>query len=105
MGEPLTINDVDLVEQVSRLVGALSDDEAALVRTVTPPAEVGAPSMEHLFDLVDLLSTIRGDEALAEYVFAIAPRWDGTVEALVLAGRVTTACSRYELERRVVEIV
>ena len=42
--------------------------------------------MEHLFDLVDLLSTIRDDEAMAEYVFAIAPRWDGTVEDPV-AGR------------------
>lgn len=104
MSETQVINDADVVEQVRGLVGGLSDDEAALVHTVTPHDAAGAPSMEHLLDLVDLLSTIRDDEAMAEYVFAIAPGWDSTVEALLLAGRVTTACSRYELECRVPEI-
>ena len=47
--------------------------------------------VEHLFDLVDLLATIRGDEAMAEYVYAIAPDWDGSIEMLLLGGRVTTA--------------
>ena len=53
---------------------------------------------EHLFDLVDLLATIRDDEAMAEYVYAIAPGWDGTIETLLLGGRVTTAFTRFELE-------
>ena len=53
---------------------------------------------EHLFDLVDLLTTIRFDEAMAEYVYAIAPGWDGTIETLLLGGRVTTAFTRFELE-------
>ena len=35
---------------------------------------------EHLMDLVELLATIRDDEAMAEYVYAIAPGWDGTIE-------------------------
>jgi hypothetical protein len=104
MGERQAIGDAGVVEQVRSLVGELTDDEAALVRTVTPPEVADDPSIGHLFDLVDLLSTIRYDEAMAEYVFAIAPRWDGTIEALLLAGRVTTACSRYELGRRVSEV-
>jgi hypothetical protein len=80
------------------LVGELTEDEAALVRTLTPADLVEAAKVEHLFDLVDLLATIRDDEAVAEYVYAIAPGWDGTVETLLLGGRVTTAFTRYELE-------
>ena len=57
--------------------------------------------IEHLFDLVDLLATIRDDEAMADYVYAIAPEWDGSIETLLLGGRVTTALTRYELEHRV----
>ena len=53
---------------------------------------------EHLKDLVDLLTTVRDDEAMAEYVYAIAPAWDGTIETLLLGGRVTTAFSRFTLE-------
>ena len=56
--------------------------------------------VEHLFDLVDLLATIRHDEAMAEYVYAIAPGWDGSIETLLLGGRVTTAFNRCTLERR-----
>lgn len=104
MGETRLMSDTDVVGQVRGLVGDLTEDEAALVRAVTPPELTGAPGVEHLLDLVDLLSTIRHDEAMAEYVFAIAPGWDGTVEALLLAGRVTTAFSRYELERRVPQV-
>jgi|HubBroStandDraft_2_1064218.scaffolds.fasta_scaffold810903_2 hypothetical protein len=96
---------VDVVEQVRGLVGDLTDDEAALMRAMTSPEPADGASIEHLFDLVDLLSTIRHDEVMAEYVFAIAPSWDGTVEALLVAGRITTAFSRYELERRVPELV
>jgi hypothetical protein len=86
------------VVQVRELVGMLSDDEAALVRTLTPADLSEAARIEHLFDLVDLLRTIRDDEAMAEYVYAIAPGWDGTIETLLLGGRVTTAFSRFELE-------
>ena len=35
---------------------------------------------------------------MAEYVYAIAPGWDGTIETLLLGGRVTTAFTRFELE-------
>ncbi len=37
---------------------------------------------------------------MADYVYAIAPMWDGTIEALLVAGRVTTVFNRYEIERR-----
>jgi hypothetical protein len=87
-----------VVVQVRELVGTLSDDEAALVRSLTPADLPGAARVEHLFDLVDLLRTIRDDEAMAEYVYAIAPGWDGTIETLLLGGRVTTAFTRFELE-------
>jgi len=82
-------------------VGELTDDEAALVRTLTSADLTEATKTEHLFELVDFLAVIRDDEALAEYVYAIAPAWDGTVAALLLAGRVTTAVSRHELARLV----
>jgi hypothetical protein len=84
------------------LVGELTDDEAALVRTLTPADLTDATKVEHLFELVDLLATIRYDEAVAEYVYAIAPGWDSTIAALLLGGRVTTAFNRYELESLVV---
>jgi hypothetical protein len=44
------------------------------------------------------LTTVRDDEAMAEYVYAIAPAWDGSIETLLLGGRVTTAFSRFTLE-------
>ena len=79
-------------------VGKLTDDEVALVRTLTPADLADTARAEHLKDLVDLLTTVRDDEAMAEYVYAIAPAWDGTIETLLLGGRVTTAFSRFELE-------
>jgi hypothetical protein len=101
VGDTLTMDDAPVVREIRTLVGGLSDDEAALVRTRTPGDVAGKAKIEHLGDLVDLLATIRSDDAVAEYVYAIAPTWDGTIEALLLAGRVTTAFARYELERRV----
>ncbi len=97
MGDTYTMDGATVV-QVRELIGTLSDDEAALVRTLTPADLTEAARVEHLFDLVDLLRTIRDDEAMAEYVYAIAPGWDGTIESLLVGGRVTTAFTRFELE-------
>jgi hypothetical protein len=99
VGETYTLDDAPVVREVRGLVGELTDDESALVRTLTPPDLAGTATVEHLFDLADLLATIRSDEAMADYVFAIAPGWDGTIETLLLGGRVTTAFARYELAR------
>jgi hypothetical protein len=96
--ENYTVDGAEVARDVRALVGELTDDEAALVRTLTPADLTEATKVEHLFELVDLLATIRYDEAVAEYVYAIAPGWDGTIAALLLAGRVTTAFNRYELE-------
>jgi len=101
MGDTYAMDDAPVVRLITGLVGELTEDESALVRTLTPPHEARSATVEHLFDLVDLLTTIRYDEALAEYVYAIAPRWDGTIEMLLLGGRVTTTLNRYELERSV----
>ena len=75
MGDTYTMDDAPVVRDIKGLVvGELTDDEAALVRTLTP-ADLERPAMaEHLLDLVDLLTTIRSDEAMAEYVYAIAPQ-------------------------------
>ena len=100
MGDTYTLDDAAVVREIKGLVGELTDDEAALVRTLTPPDMARAAMVEHLFDLVDLLSTIRYDEAMAEYVYAIAPHWDGSVEMLLLGGRVTTAFNRCTLEQQ-----
>ena len=98
MGDTYTMDVTAVVRDIRELVGELSDDEAALVRTLTPADQPESAQVEHLFDLVDLLTTIRYDEAMAEYVYAIAPGWDGTIETLLLGGRVTTAFTRLELE-------
>ena len=100
MGGTFTMDDAPVVRDIRTLVGELTDDEAALVRTLSPADAAQSASVEHLFELVDLLTTIRDDEAMAEYVYAIAPGWDGTIEMLVLAGQVSTAFARYEVERR-----
>ncbi len=68
------------------------------MRTLTPADLAESARAEHLKDLVDLVTTVRDDEAIAEYVYAIAPGWDGTIETLLLGGRVTTAFSRHALE-------
>ena len=101
MGDTYTTNETPVIMLLSRLIGDLTEDETALARTLMPVDATPTATMEHLFDLVDLLSTIRYDEAMAEYVYAIAPDWDGTVEMLLLGARVTTALARYELERSV----
>ena len=98
MGETFTLDDAPIVREVRGLVGELTEDEAALVRTLTPAEVSGVKRTRHLFELVNLLSTIRYDEAMAEYVYAIAPGWDGTIETLLLGARVTTAFTRFELE-------
>jgi hypothetical protein len=98
MGDTYTMDDGTVVGDIRAQLGELTGDEAALVRTLTPADMDEAAKVEHLSDLVDLLATIRDDEAVAEYVYAIAPGWDGTIETLLLGGRVTTAFNRYELE-------
>lgn len=100
MGETHTMSDTTVVRQIRGLVGEVTEDEAALVRTLTPADLDRAASVEHLFDLVDLVSSIRADEAVAEYVYAIAPGWDGTIETLLLGARVSAAYARHELEQR-----
>jgi hypothetical protein len=98
MGETQIMDDVKVVRDIRGMVGELTDDEAALVRTLTPVELTQEAMAEHLFELVDLLATIRDDEAMADYVYAIAPGWDGSIETLLLGGRVTTAFNRHELE-------
>ncbi len=99
MGHTYTM-DAPVVQDIRGLIGELTEDEAALVRTLTPADMEQAAMVEHLFDLGDLLTTIRNDEDMAEYVYAIAPGWDGSIETLVLGGRVTTAFVRSALESR-----
>ena len=101
MGEANTMDGHRVVHEMQGLIGELTDDEAALVRTLTPGRLTAPETIEHLFDLVDLITTVRYDEALADYVYAIAPEWDDSVGLLLLGGRVTTALARYELERHV----
>lgn len=101
MGEIHTLDDAPIVREVRGLVGDLSDDEAALVRALTPPDLARTITVEHLFDLVDLVARVRADEAVADYVYAIAPTWDGTIEALMLGARVTTLLANLQLERGV----
>jgi len=101
VGEANTMDGHRVVPEIQGLIGELTDDEAALVRTLTPGGLTAPEAVEHLFDLVDLITTVRYDEALADYVYAIAPDWDDSIGLLLLGGRVTTALARYELERRV----
>ena len=104
MQDTYTMDEAAVIRDIAERVGRLTDDEVALVRTLTP-ADLAEPARpEHLKDLVDLLTTVRDDEAMAEYVYAIAPAWDGTVETLLLGGRVTTAFSRFALESRGAEL-
>ena len=37
---------------------------------------------------------------MADYVFAIAPDWDGTIETLLLGAKVTTLFTNHQLEKR-----
>jgi hypothetical protein len=102
MGETFTLDDAPIVREVRGLIGELTDDEAALVRTLTPADLGGAKLTRHLFELVNLLSTIRYDEAMAEYVYAIAPEWDGDIDTLLLGAQVTTMMAESEMARSVV---
>ncbi len=79
----------------------LTEDEAALVRMLTPGDLHVLALAEHKLDLVELLETIRSDEAMADYVFAIAPDWDGTIESLLLGAKVTTILTNHQLEQHV----
>jgi hypothetical protein len=105
MGDTSTLDGTPVLREVRGLIGELTDDEVALVRTLTPEELTEMEMVGHLFDLVDLLATIRYDEALGDYVYGVAPGWDGSIEMLLLGGRVTTACARYELERGVPQLV
>jgi hypothetical protein len=93
------MDEAAIMERIEGRVGRLTDDEVALVRTLTPSDLAAKDLVEHLKDLFVLLTTVRDEEAMAEYVYAIAPRWDGTIESLLVGGRVTTAFSRFELEQ------
>ena len=98
VGDTYSMEQTGIVREITARLGSLTDDEAALVRTLSPADQPETAKVEHRLDLVNLLTTIREDEAMAEYVYAIAPRWDGTIETLILGGRVTTAFARSELE-------
>jgi hypothetical protein len=99
VGRLYTLDEAPVVRDVSKLVGGLTEDEAALVRTLTPARLASQDMRAHLTELHAVLVAIRADESLADYVYAIAPEWDGSIEALLVGGRVTTAFARYELER------
>jgi hypothetical protein len=94
-----TFNEAPIVREMQSLIGPLSDDEAALVRALTPVHLPGTETVQHLFQLVDLLATVRSDEPMADYIYAIAPEWDDTIEVLVLAGMLSTAVQRHEVAR------
>jgi hypothetical protein len=94
-----TMDDAPVVRAVRRQIGEITQDEAALVRTFTPAKLKGVTDFAHLQELTDLIFTIRADEAMGDYVYAIAPTWDGSIESLLLAGRVTAALTRLELSR------
>ena len=102
MGETLTLDDAPIVREVRGLIGELTEDEAALVRTLTPAELSGMQLTRHLFELVNLLSTIRYDDAMAEYVYAIAPEWDGDIDTLLLGAQVTTMLFECQVARSVV---
>jgi hypothetical protein len=94
-----TMDDAPVVRAVRRRIGEVTQDEAALVRTLTPARFKGVTETAHLKELTDLIFTVRAEEAMGDYVYAIAPTWDGTIESLLLAGRVTAALMRLELSR------
>jgi hypothetical protein len=101
VGQIHTLDDAPIVREVRGLVGELSADEAALVRALTPAELSRTITVEHLFDLVDLLVTMRADESVADYIYAVAPIWDGAIETLVLAAKVSTMLTDMQLERGV----
>jgi hypothetical protein len=101
VGQTFTMDDASIVRAVRELAGGLTDDEAALVRMLTP-ADLNVVALtEHKFDLVELLETIRSDEGMADYIYAIAPDWDSTIETLLLGAKVSTMFTNHQLEQRV----
>jgi hypothetical protein len=99
VGQIHTLDEAPIVRDIRAFVGPLSEDEAALIRLLTPAGLSRRVTVEHLLDLIDLLMTVRSDEAMADYVYAIAPEWDGGIDALVLGGRLIGAVARYGLTR------
>ena len=99
VGEIHTLDEAPIVREMQGLIGPLTNDEAALVRALTPADLSCTETVQHMFKLVDLMSMIRIDEELADYVYAIAPEWDDSIELLVLAGRISTVVERHELAR------
>ena len=65
MGDTYTMDPTGIIRQVVERVGALTDDEAALVRTLSPADQPETAKVDHLLDLVEMLTTIRADEAMA----------------------------------------
>src|ERR1700722_12573686 len=72
MEDTHAMDEAAIIERMQGRVGRLTDDEVALVRTLTPADLAGTQAAEHLKDLFDLLTTVRNEEAMAEYVYAIA---------------------------------
>jgi hypothetical protein len=99
LGEIHTVDEAPIVREMQGLIGPLTGDEAALVRALTPADLSCTEMVQHMFELVDLLATVRTDEELADYVYAFAPDWDDSIELLVLAGRLSGALERHELAR------
>jgi hypothetical protein len=99
MGQLHTLDEAPAVREVSRLVGGLSTDEGALVRMLTPARLSASDTVAHRARVVRLLEAIRADEALADYVYAIAPSWDGCIDTLLLGALVSAAAARRELDR------
>jgi hypothetical protein len=98
MGQLYTLNEAPAVREVDRLVGDLSADEGALVRMLTPARLSATDTVIHRDRVVKLLEAMRADETLSDYVYAIAPSWDGGIDALLLGGVVSTAAARHELD-------
>ena len=97
VGEIYTLDEAPIVREMQGLIGPLTNDEAALVRALTPADLSRTEMVQHMFLLADLMATVRSDEEMADYVYAIAPEWDDSIELLVLAGRLSSAVERHEL--------
>ena len=98
--EQITMDQAPILQDIRALFGEVSEDEAALVITLTPTDLSGTRLTEHLLELVGLLETIRSDEAIADYVYAIAPTWDGSIESLLVGAKVTTMFANHQLEQQ-----
>ena len=99
LGEIHRLDEAPIVREMQGLIGPLTDDEAALVRAMTPTNLSCTEMIQHMFQLTDLLAMVRQDEEMADYVYAIAPEWDDSIELLVLAARLSTVVERHELDR------